>query len=149
MSNDNHDGHVQLEPIRGRAGNYDPFDDRVSFPINHKTVRDLLGRVLTQLDAMGLPDRAHAAAKSLLTREVWRWWADACDNAATSYKGCIAPVVTIRTSWPIGEDPDVKEVSNRWGWPSEGAWRDSLKEPPLRTISVSPDSVKLIVAEGN
>jgi hypothetical protein len=124
----------QLEPIKSLAGTYDTLADNVYIPINHNLVRDLLGRVLTQLDAMGLPDRAHHAAKSLLTREVWRWWAFACDNSTTSGLGCIAPIVMVVDSVPVDDSAiDPKSLSNRWGWQSEREWLDSLR--PASTVN--------------
>ena len=53
-----------------RSGRYDILADNIHFPISHLQVRDLLGKVLTHLDAMGLPDRAHRAARTLLTADV-------------------------------------------------------------------------------
>jgi hypothetical protein len=101
-----------------RAGRYDILADNVHYPITHLQVRDLLGKVLTHLDAMGLPDRAHRAARTLLTAEVWRWWDGVYENATTSTQGCIAPIVT-------GNDPNGPH-SNRWGWQSEADYLASL-----------------------
>lgn len=118
-----------MEPIRARSGDYGNLDARVYFPINHNLVRDLLGRLLTQLDAMGLPDRAHSAAKSLLVREVWRWWSFACDNATTSGLGCLAPVVLNDDGYVAKDDVTAAaqvSPSNRWGWKSEQEWLASL-----------------------
>jgi len=101
-----------------RSGRYDILADNIHFPISHLQVRDLLGKVLTHLDAMGLPDRAHRAARTLLTAEVWRWWDGVYENSTTSAGGCTAPIVT-------GHDPN-GPYSNRWGWPSEAAYLASL-----------------------
>lgn len=100
-------------PSRGRANGYDIFDDQVHFPLNHRQVRSLIGRLLTQLDAMALPDRAHAAAKTLFTREVWDWWVDACENSVTSYQGCIAPITVYQSYIPDGEQFS-QRISDRW-----------------------------------
>lgn len=120
MPNEEHNVVPQLEPIVAVSGSYYNLHDRVYFPINHKLVRDLLGRLLTQLDVMNLSDRAHSAAKSLTVREVWRWWSYVCDNAVTAGMGCLAPVV-------VDEDAAEDEpLSNRWGWKSEQEWHTSL-----------------------
>lgn len=119
--------HSTIEPaLRAATKDYDILNDLTYFPVNHNLVRDLLGRVLTQLDAMALPDRAHSAAKSLLTREVWRWWSFACENSTTSGLGCIAPVVMSRESVPKDDVTAASEPpSNRWGWRSEREWHQA------------------------
>jgi hypothetical protein len=110
---------------RQTSPDYDVLGDNVFYPINHSQVRDLLGRVLTHLDAMGLPERSHRAAKTLLTRDVWAWWSAVHENATTSYKGCIAPVVTAGGTVTVGLEP-----SNRWGFPSEVAYLDTARRDP-------------------
>lgn len=104
--------HRQSSPV------YDILGDNVFYPVNHQQLRDLLGRLLTQIDAMVLPDRPHRAAKTLLTQQVWRWWDGVADNATTSYLGCIAPIVVANG----GRVVDGVEPSNRWGWESEAVW---------------------------
>lgn len=91
--------------------------DNVYYPANHRQFRDLIGRLLTQLDAMALPDRAHRAAKTLLVQEAWRWWDGVAENAVTSGQGCLAPVVMAHWGTVDGVAP-----SNRWGWESEAKW---------------------------
>lgn len=96
------------------SAHYDILGDDVYYPVNHQQLRDLIGKLLTQLDAMALPDRAHKAAKTLLVQEAWRWWDSVAANSTTSYNGCIAPVVT---------KPNLLgPPSNRWGWESESTW---------------------------
>lgn len=99
---------------------YNHLDDNTYIPVNHRQVRDLLGKVLTQLDAMALPDRVHHAAKALLVQETWRWWDTAAENATTSGAGCIAPVVCAGSR--PKDDADEVAFSNRWGWMSEQDW---------------------------
>jgi hypothetical protein len=121
-----------MEPIR-QTGQYDILGDRVYFPINHNLVRDLLGRLLTQLDAMALPDRAHKAAKSLLVREVWRWWSWCAENSTTSGLGCVAPVVMTEDYVPKDDVTAAQRPpSNRWGWKSEQEWL-AAQEPSTET----------------
>jgi hypothetical protein len=113
----------EQEPVvvHRQTSRYGILAENIYYPVNHLQLRDLLGRVLTQLDAMGLPDRAHRAARALLTQEVWRWWDGVTENATASYQGCIAPIVT-----SSGTPADGGRSSNRWGWPSEAAYLESL-----------------------
>lgn len=117
-----------LEPTeihRQFSQHYDIVGDDVYFPVNHQQLRDLLGKLLTHLDAMALPDRTHKAARTLMVAQVWSWWDSVADNATTSYKGCIAPVVMAnRGVVAKGADGVVVEAapSNRWGWESEQQW---------------------------
>lgn len=107
--------------VHRQTSRYGILADNHYYPVNHMQVRTLLGRLLTHLDMMGLPDRSHRAAKSLLTQEVWRWWDGVYENATTSYRGCIAPVVTTD-----GSPNDSGPASNRWGWQSETAYLESI-----------------------
>lgn len=106
---------------RGSAAGYGIIDDHTFYPLNHNQVRDLLGKLLTQLDAMGLPDRVHAANKALMMQAVWRWWDGVYSNATTSAVGCLAPVVTYNNGKYVEGEPS----SNRWGFASEEEWRRS------------------------
>lgn len=121
------DGHEAGVIHRQTSEHYDILGDDIYYPVNHQQLRDLLGKLLTQLDAMALPDRAHRATKTLLTQEVWRWWDGVAVNATTSYKGCIAPVVVHnggKVPKGVSTDGVVHEAapSNRWGWESEAQW---------------------------
>jgi hypothetical protein len=112
---------VDAEPTsvhRQTSPHYGITDDNVWYPVNHRQLRDLLGKLLTHLDAMSLPDRAHKAAKTLIVQEIWRWWDDAADNSHTSAAGCIAPVVVANG----GRYVDGVAASNRLGWESEAQW---------------------------
>lgn len=100
------------------SAHYDILGDDVFYPVNHQQLRDLIGKLLTQLDAMALPDRAHKAAKTLLVQEAWRWWDGVADNSTTSYDGCIAPVVVANNGRYVQD----ATASNRWGWESESTW---------------------------
>jgi hypothetical protein len=108
------------EPVihHGRQDStYGIVDDLVLYPVSHQQLRRLLGGILTHLDAMSLTDRAHSAARTLLTQEVWRWWDTVYRNATTSYQGCVAPIVM--TGDVVDEN---RPPSNRWGHESEQAW---------------------------
>lgn len=105
-----------------QTSHYDITGDGVYYPVNHIQLRALLGEYLTILDSMILPDRAHKAVKATMIRTVWRWWDEVYENATTSSRGCIAPIVMEE---PTSSDHD--EPSNRWGWKSEESYLDSKK----------------------
>lgn len=70
--------------------------DDYYFPVNQYQVSQLLGKLLTHIDAMGLPERAEKANKDLVRQSFWKWWDEAKDNSLTSYRGCIAPIEVVR-----------------------------------------------------
>lgn len=68
----------------------------VYFPINYPQVRDLLGKMLTHVDALGLPETQGKAAKDLVRQSFSQWFDGVQENSMTSYRGCIAPVEVLR-----------------------------------------------------
>lgn len=117
---------LELESIviHHESAEYDITGDNVYFPINHRQLRDLLGKLLTQLDAMGLPERVYLANKAMLTQTVWRWWDEVYSNATTSSMGCIAPVIC---KDEMSTNDDNGYPSNRWGYKSEEEYVASVK----------------------
>ena len=83
----------------------------VFIPINQPQIGDLLGKLLTQIESMGLPERAESATKSLIRQHVQGWFGDARTNAVTSYRGCIAPIQVLRN--PNGTE-------RKYVWLAEG-----------------------------
>lgn len=67
------------------------YDD-LYFPINHYQIRDILGKILTQVEAMNLQPKSESATKIIFTQMVWRWFDEVMSNSATSSQGCIAPI---------------------------------------------------------
>lgn len=67
------------------------------FPINVNQVKDILGKMLTHVEAMNLPSEASKANKDLVRQTIWAWFSDVQENSLTSYRGCIAPVELPRT----------------------------------------------------
>lgn len=110
---------LELESVvmHVQSSSYGITDDNTYYPINHQQVRDLLGKLLTQLDAMNLPERVHLANKAMLIQTVWRWYDSVYENATTSSEGCIAPIIC-----EDHIDSDGYSLSNRWGWDSEKAY---------------------------
>lgn len=94
------------------------------FPINLDQVRELEESLFTRLEMLNLSKKAEDAAKVVFQEQIWQWFSDAQENSTTSYKGCIAPVITKKTS----EMTDDRQYpSNRWGWTSEEEYLDAPK----------------------
>lgn len=66
--------------------------DRYFFPVNVHQIEDLLGKVLTQIEAMNLREGVEKANKDMARQTLWSWWGSAQDNSLTSSMGCIAPI---------------------------------------------------------
>lgn len=66
------------------------------FPLNINLAEKLLGKMLTHIEAMGLPDKVEKANKDLVRQSFWKWWSDVQENSMTSYKGCIGPIEVLR-----------------------------------------------------
>jgi hypothetical protein len=82
------DQSVEIHYMPGGVRDYEDL----YFPIRHTQVRDILGKVLTQIEAMNLPASAEKANKAIFTQMLWRWFDEVMDNSATSSEGCIAPI---------------------------------------------------------
>lgn len=118
---------MQALPTMHQTSQYNITGDNIYYPANHEQLRDLLGKLLTLLDAMNLPDRVHMAQKALIVQSVWAWWDSVYDNATTSYQGCIAPI----TLEPHKDSQFYP--GNRWGYKSEDEWFD--KQPTANPFS--------------
>lgn len=93
---------MEAVPVHHISGEVDSFNSSIHFPINHHQVRDLLGKLLTQLDSMNLPERAHAANKAVIIQHIWRWFDTVVENSNTSYKGCIGPIDAKKRAEELG-----------------------------------------------
>lgn len=75
----------------------DVMPDDVFIPINGGyQLNDLIGKLLTLLDVVGMPPAQGKAVKDLARQQVRDWYADAKFGAETSYRGCMAPIVALR-----------------------------------------------------
>lgn len=81
---------------------YDRPND-VYIPVNIGQVKDLLGKVLTQIEAMNLSEKAENANKSIAKQTIWLWWENAQENSLTSWERCIGPI-------------DMEERKKTLGW---------------------------------
>lgn len=85
---------VNVEAKISPLSSGDPDD--FYYPINGAQLRDLVGKLLTHVEAMGLAERVEKANKDLIRQTLYTWWATAQDNSKTSYRGCIAPIEVLR-----------------------------------------------------
>lgn len=105
---------VRTVKLPGVPGNADAT--RYYFPINLNLVRDLEQSLATRLEMLNLTKKAEEAAKLVFQEQIWQWFYEAQKNSTTSYKGCIAPIIT---KGDPTTDNDREYPSNRWGWKSE------------------------------
>lgn len=68
------------------------WESSVHFPVSQSQFSGLVGKVMQHIEAMNLPPRAEAAAKSLTKSSMWAWWADAQHNSVSSHNGIIGPI---------------------------------------------------------
>jgi hypothetical protein len=85
---------VKVSRIEGDSLPYDWFNTpgEFWFPINQWQMDNLVGRVLTHIEAMNLPENVLKANKDLVKQSLWGWYGDVQENSLTSYQGCIAPI---------------------------------------------------------
>ena len=84
----------------------------VYFPINYDLqVRDLLGKMLTHVDALGLPEAQGKAAKDLVRQTFGVWFDRVQENSMTSYRGCVGPIEVLRES---------NDTERKYVWHAEG-----------------------------
>ena len=88
--------------------------ERYYFPVNLSQIEDLLGKMLTQIEAMNLRESVETANKSLVRQRVWKWFEDVQENSLTSYRGCIAPIYSFTNNGQIRKDNGPQ--TNRWGY---------------------------------
>lgn len=67
----------------------------VHIPVSEDQVGNLVGQVLTHIDAMALDQTTKNASKSLLKRAIWAWWDGAIENSLTSAQGCLGPIKVV------------------------------------------------------
>lgn len=80
------------------------------FPIQAAQVRNLVGKILTHIEAMNLPARVEKANKDLVRQRIWDWWSESMHNSTSSAGGCIGPIEYVREALTSDEKP------NRYVW---------------------------------
>ena len=95
---------LQSVPVHYMPKGIENFED-YWFPIYHEQVRDILGKILTQIEAMNLPERTEKATKAIFTQMVWHWFDQVMDNSATaSPNSGLTPISTRVSPNPIGKE---------------------------------------------
>jgi hypothetical protein len=90
------------------------------FPINVHQFEDLVGKVLTQFEAINLPEKVEQANKDIVKQLLWRWFDNVQENSITSWKAIVGPI-------------DIKEREKELGWIREGKSGLS-EEPAVRSV---------------
>ena len=75
------------------------------FPVNLRQFENLVGKVLTQIEAMNLNERSEKANKDIARQTLWGWWSDAQDNSLTSYGLSIGPIFAPNTTGVVTNEP--------------------------------------------
>ncbi len=88
---------LQSVPVHNLPSGVQDYE-KLHFPIDHSQIRNLLGHILTQVEAMSLPEKTEKANKAIYTQMVWRWFDDVMENSVTSSQGCIAPIKLVECS---------------------------------------------------
>lgn len=73
------------------------------FPINLSQFEDLVGKVLTQFEAINLPASVEQANKQIIKQLLWRWYDGVQENCITSWRAIIGPI-------------DIKAREQELGW---------------------------------
>lgn len=74
---------IKLDP--GRIDDY-------YFPVNVSLAENLLGKLLTHVEAINLPSHVQKANKDLIRQTFWAWWSRVQENSITSAGLCIGPI---------------------------------------------------------
>lgn len=77
------------------------------FPINLRQFENLVGKVLTQIEAMNLNERSEKANKDIARQTLWNWWGDAQENSLTSSELCIGPIFAPTSDGTFNGKPHV------------------------------------------
>jgi hypothetical protein len=85
-----------LPPYEVKLDQTIPFESDNYFPTNHLQVQQLVGKMLTHIEALGIPAGQEKAAKDLVKQTIYGWFANVQENSMTSYRGCIAPLQMLR-----------------------------------------------------
>lgn len=79
--------------------------DRYYFPVNTRQFEGLVGKMLTQIEAMNLRESVEKANKDMVRQILWGWWNDAQENSLTSYQLCIGPILAPNDTGAVSNDP--------------------------------------------
>jgi len=79
--------------------------DRYYFPSNVRQFEDLVGKMLTQVEAMNLRESVEKANKDVVRQILWSWWSGVQENSMTSSGLCIGPVLAPNSDGRVSETP--------------------------------------------
>lgn len=105
------------------------------FPVQAAQVRNLVGKILTHIEAMNLPARVEKANKDLVRQSIWDWWSDAMENSMTSYGGCIGPIEHIQEALTSNDKPN-RYVWHTWVGEIAPKFKDGSLEGPLNAAKL-------------
>lgn len=110
-----------------------PFQiERYYFPVNLSLFEDLVGKMLTHIEAVNLPPGVEKANKDLIRQSLWRWWEFVQENSLSSYKNCIGPIMAP----PKGAEPSTSDGYIEYVWLTEGgriAFKGELDQTPAQS----------------
>lgn len=98
------------------------------FPVNLSQFENLVGKVLTQIEAMNLNERSEKANKDIARQTLWGWWNSAQENSLTSSGLCIGPI--------FAPNSDGQADGSAYQWLTE----DGVKYDP-KTSDVTADKL--------
>jgi hypothetical protein len=88
---------MEVLRVRGFEASGD-WENNVHIPISHSQYLSLKGRILTHLEALGLPPAQETACKSVFRSMLLAWWNDCIENSATAAPDTIQPIVLGQTT---------------------------------------------------
>lgn len=75
------------------------------FPANTKQFEDLVGKMLTQVEAMNLRESVEKANKDIVRQILWNWWSGVQENSLTSSGRCIGPILAPNSDGRVSDIP--------------------------------------------
>lgn len=95
---------------------------RYYFPANVDQFETLVGRMLTQVEAMNLREPVEKANKDIMRQTLWKWWSDVQENSMTSHKLCIGPIIAPNDTGVVSDKPHIwyTRSGQLEKWSSEG-----------------------------
>lgn len=81
--------------------------NRYYFPANTRQFEDLVGKMLTQIEAMNLRESVEKANKDIVRQILWSWWGSVQENSMTSSGLCIGPIVAPNDTGVVSDLPYV------------------------------------------
>lgn len=79
--------------------------NRYYFPANTRQFEDLVGKMLTQVEAMNLRESVEKANKDIVRQLLWKWWNDVQENSMTSSRLCIGPIIAPNETGVASDKP--------------------------------------------